>query len=163
MLAADSILRHLPARIQPDIRLRLEALVIAADVLTFAFCSIKDITARYGRSILSVSLQDRIALFTHAWTIVDQIHVVRQLIKTMTDGQMGPIQRNFYDTYESATLMRNKMDHLAEAAQNLAGRKGMRPPIFGAISYFLVEPHQMTQTSTEPTITSGTIIPAYAG
>jgi hypothetical protein len=81
----------------------------------------------------------------------------------MTGGQMGPNQRSFYDTYESATLIRNKMDHLAEAAQNLAGRKGMRPPIFGAISYFLVEPHQMTQTSTGPTITSGTIITVTAG
>jgi hypothetical protein len=67
MLAADSILRHLPARFQPDIRLRLEALVFSADVLTFAFCSIKDITPRYGASIISVSLQDRVALFTHAW------------------------------------------------------------------------------------------------
>jgi hypothetical protein len=77
-------------------RLRFEALVFAADVLTFAFSSIRDITARYGADILSISLHDRIALFTHAWTMVDQIHILRELIKTTTPTgkQMGPNQKS---------------------------------------------------------------------
>jgi hypothetical protein len=164
MLAHDSILRHLPARVQLETRLKFEALVFAADVLTFAFCSIRDITARYGAAISSILLHDRIALFTHAWTMVDQIHILRQLIKaTTTSGQMGPNQKSFYDTYETARSMRNKMDHLTGMFQNLASRKGIHPPLFGAISYFLVEADEMVQTPAGPIVNAGTIITVSAG
>jgi hypothetical protein len=164
MLAHDSILRHLPARVQLETRLRFEALVFAADVLTFAFCSIRDITARYGAGISSISLHDRIALFTHAWTMVDQIHILRQLIKTTTtSGQMGPNQKSFYDTYVTAWSMRNKMDHLTGMFQNLASRKGIHPPFFGAISYFLVEADQMVQTPAGAIVHAGTVITVSAG
>jgi hypothetical protein len=146
-------------------RLRFEALVFAADVLTFAFSSIRDITARYGADILSISLHDRIALFTHAWTMVDQIHILRELIKTTTPTgkQMGPNQKSFYDTYEAASFMRNKMDHLTGMFQKLASRRGIHPPFFGAISYFLVEAHQMVQTPAGVVVDAGTIITVAAG
>jgi hypothetical protein len=164
MLAHDSILRHLPSRVQPETRLRFETLVFAADVLTFAFCSIRDITARYGADISSISLHDRVALFAHAWTMVDQIHILRELIKTTTTGgQMGPNQKSFYDTYEPASLMRNKMDHLTRMFPNLASRKGIHPPFFGAISYFLVEAHHMVRTPAGVVVDAGTIITVASG
>jgi hypothetical protein len=125
---------------------------------------IRDITARYGADILSISLHDRIALFTHAWTMVDQIHILRELIKTTTTGgQMGPNQKSFYDTYATASLMRNKMDHLTGMFQNLASRKGIHPPFFGAISYFLVEADRMVETPAGAIVDAGTIITVAAG
>jgi hypothetical protein len=60
----------------------------------------------------------------------------RELIKTTTPTgkQMGPNQKSFYDTYEAASL---------------ASRRGIHPPFFGAISYFLVEAHQMVRLLPE--------------
>jgi hypothetical protein len=36
-------------------------------------------------------------MFTHAWTMVDQIHILRELIKTTTTAgqEVGPNQKRF--------------------------------------------------------------------
>jgi hypothetical protein len=80
--------------------------------------SIREITARHSSGISSIPRQERTALFAHAWTMVDQIHVLRQLLHAMRKGQMGPNQKKFYDTSEPATKMRNKMDHLNATIPN---------------------------------------------
>ena len=156
MLPENSILRHLPARLGATERLRLEAVVFAADVLSFASSSIREITARQGSKIHSIPRHERTALFAHVWTMIDQIHVLRQLINAQ--GQMGPNQKHFYDLSESATKMRNKMDHLNATIPNRARQKGIQAPLFGTLSYFLVEPHQIKRTDATGTIVEAGII-----
>ena len=162
MLPENSILRHLPARLGATERLRLEAVVFAADVLSFASSSIREITARQGSKIHSIPRHERTALFAHVWTMIDQIHVLRQLINAQ--GQMGPNQKHFYDLSESATKMRNKMDHLNATIPNRARQKGIQAPLFGTLSYFLVEPHQIKRTDATGTIVeAGTIVSITSG
>jgi hypothetical protein len=163
MLPEESILRHLPARLDPTERIRLEATVFAADALSFAFSSIREITARHGSGISSIPRHERTALFVHAWTMVDQIHVLRQLLHAMRNGQMGPNQKKFYDTSEPALKMRNKMDHLKTNIRNRTSQRGKQGPLFGTLSYFLVEPHQMKQTDAGTVVEAGTIVSITSG
>jgi hypothetical protein len=125
-MAPPVALRHLPARLDPTERLRLEATVFAADALLFAFSSIREITARHSSGISSIPRHERTALFAHAWTMVDQIHVLRQLLHAMRNGQMGPNQKKFYDTSEPATKIRNRMDHLNAT---IPSRASPAPPL----------------------------------
>jgi hypothetical protein len=115
--------------------------------------SIREITARHSSGISSFPRQERTALFAHAWTMVDQIHVLRQLLHAMRKCQMGPNQKKFYDTSEPATKMRNKMDHLNATIPNRAPQRGRQAALFGTLSHFLVEPHKMKQTD------AGTVVP----
>ena len=93
--------------------------------------------------------------------MIDQIHVLRQLINAK--GRMGPNQRHFYDISEPATKMRNKMDHLNATIPNRARQKGIQAPLFGTLSYFLVEPHQMKQTDAGTIVEAGTIVSITSG
>jgi len=135
--------------------------VFAADVLTLAFSSIRELTTRCGRA--GVSAQARTALFAHVWSAVDQLHVIRSLLRTGEVEKMGPNTRAFYERSESASLMRNRMDHVAGNIPNLGAQKGIRVPLFGVLSYFLVEEHQMTRTDVAGSVNAGTIISVTSG
>jgi hypothetical protein len=76
---------------------------------------------------------------------------------------MGPNQKNFYDISEPALKMRNKMDHLNATIPNRASQKGRQAPLFGTLSYFLVEPHQMKQTDAGTVVEAGTIVSITSG
>ena len=76
---------------------------------------------------------------------------------------MGPRQSKFYADFECATLLRNGMDHLHNNVRNLAARKGTQSPLFGALSYFWVEPHQITEIDGEAVVRAGTLVTITSG
>jgi hypothetical protein len=102
-----------------------------------------ELATRISDTDHSFTPRDRVALFSYAWTIVDQLHVLRQLIRAIVNDPPGPNQARFLGLSESATLMRNRMDHLTGLVKNLAAQKGPRVPLFGALTYFLVEPKHL--------------------
>jgi hypothetical protein len=163
MIPRGSVLRKLPVIIEAQQRLRLESLVFSIDLLTLAFASLRDLAARLGSNVVDLSDTERMAMFLHAWTMVDQVHVIRQLLRDLSDGEMGKTLGKFYSDFEGAHHLRNKMDHLRMNIQNLATRKGMRAPLFGAISYLVVEPHQVTQHEAKCSINGATAITIMAG
>src|SRR5262245_16110323 len=120
MLPSSSILRRLPASVPLKDRLNLETCVFASDLLALAFHNMKRILLHYRSNIHSISDADRSLLFLHIWTIVDQLHVLRQLIDKR---RMGPTTKKFYDDFESATLLRHRMDHLHSQIGNIARQK----------------------------------------
>jgi len=140
MLPDNSFLRRLPANLAPVNRIRLEALVFSSDALIHAYLSLCELAARVSDTDHSFTPRDRMALFSYAWMIVDQLHVLRQLIRAIVNDPPGPNQAKFLELSESAHLMRNRMDHLAGLVKNLSAQKGPRAPLFGALTYFLVEP-----------------------
>jgi hypothetical protein len=71
--------------------------------------------------------------------------------------------RAFYDNYECASILRNKMDHLSEQIPNLAAAKKVRPPIYGALSYFLVQESDFETVNGVPVVHAGEIITITAG
>jgi hypothetical protein len=154
MLPDNSFLRRLPANLAPVDRIRLEALVFSSDALIHAYLSLCELAARVGDTDHSFTPRDRVALFSYAWTIVDQLHVLRQLIRAIVKDPPGPNQIKFLKLSESATLMRNRMDHLTGLVKNLSAQKGPRSPLFGALTYFLVEPKHI-QAGSNPAIALG--------
>jgi hypothetical protein len=115
-------------------RLRLEALVFAHDTMEFALEHLRQ--TALGLDPLAPAEKDRIALFSDCWTIVDQVHVVRQVLISLTGAHPGPDTRAYLDTFEVAHFLRNRMDHLNTNLPNRARQRGALTPLFGVVSYF---------------------------
>jgi hypothetical protein len=133
MLAEDAFLRQLPSGLAPVQAIQIEALVYCGDAVEASYRAIKSIALAHGKEITAADRRHaRVSIFIHAWTIVDCVHVARDMLRDMGDPSDQSLQ--FQTKYEVATLLRNKMDHVAKQAENLAARKD-QPPLFGMISY----------------------------
>jgi len=163
MLPDNSFLRRLPATLAPAGRIRLEALVFSSDVLSHAYCSLCELATRIGDANHSFTPRERVSLFSHAWTIVDQLNVIRQLFRAISGKTLGPNQSKFFKLSESARMMRNQMDHLSGLVNNLSTQKGARSPLFGALTYFLVEPKHMDAGSSSATTLGGSFVTVASG
>jgi hypothetical protein len=138
MITDDSILRRLPVALDRGQRLQLEALVFSADAVTFAMETIWRITMAAGAAVDRISASDRMAVLMAAWSVVDHVHVARELLRRTITGDYGPELSAFAETAATATKMRNVMNHLHTNIPNLAKAKGARPPIFGSLAYLYV-------------------------
>jgi hypothetical protein len=76
---------------------------------------------------------------------------------------MGPNQSAFYEAAHAATLMRNRMDHLAQNFQNISKKKGIVPPIFGALSWFVVDDTRCVIKENEVLVGGGFSVAIMAG
>ncbi|RBO78468.1 hypothetical protein [Nocardia puris] len=65
--------------------------------------------------------------------MVDALHNMRQILQALEFTAPQAVQ--FLAEHESATLLRNAMDHLKDQAKNLAMKKKAEPPLIGALSY----------------------------
>lgn len=136
MLPDDSFLRKLPQVYVPENRMQTEALLMAADIIEICYDQIHAVTERYQEKILDIRPKERVKIFSDLWTIVDQLHVVRQVLPVLADGLEEAV--DFCAEHEAATLMRNRMDHLHQAIPNLVKSKKRRPPVFGSLSYVTI-------------------------
>ena len=136
----------LPFTVDAELRLRLEAIVFAADMIAFAHEALVSLAVSHGRSQINggdtqapgLEGSAMVGLFQQAWSIVDHIHELRQLLPTLGVEIEGATE--FVADFESATLMRNRMDHPTAQIANLAKAKGVRPPLYGALGYVLALP-----------------------
>jgi hypothetical protein len=81
-------------------------------------------------------------MFAHAWSIIDQSHMLRTILKRTSPPEGGPIS-TFIKKFETVTLIRNSMDHLHSNIKNVANKKSPLPPLFGALSFCMVGPEQI--------------------
>ena len=132
LVADDSFLRKLPVALHVEERLRYDALVTAADIITQAFNLLGQFTAQARDEMENFTNGFRAHALGLSWTIVDQLHAIRQLLQR----KKGPLTKAFLDAAEPATKLRNRMDHLAKNLDNLSKSKGSKPPLFGSLSYF---------------------------
>lgn len=138
IVSKDSFLRRLPVAVSIEDRLRLDGLVLAADVMTAAFATLRRMAAELEGRVDRLDAQGQAMALSCCWTIVDQLFAVRQLIASMPGPREkpGPVTAAFLDRSKPAHALRNKMDHLASNIRNLSKAKGKRSPIFGSLSYF---------------------------
>jgi hypothetical protein len=153
MLAEDAFLRRLPLGLAPIQALQIETLVYCGDAVEASYVAIKSIALAHGEQIVN---QDRRAarlhMFINAWTIVDCVHIACNLLRAL--GYPSDQSSKFQTKYEVATRLRNKMDHVANQARNLANRRD-QPPLLGTISYAV---EQLEQDGAEFRLGGGTII-----
>jgi len=161
MLPRNSILRSVPNSIVPLQVLEIGAFVFSTDVVAASFRRIVELASKFGSDLNAISDSDRIAMIVAAWTIVDHVHAIREISKAKMFAKSEQAVA-FKTKYESATLLRNKLDHLASNIPNLASSTMRRPPVFGVLSYFVSGPI-IKGADGIPKIGGGEIVTLMAG
>ena len=136
LVSDESFLRKLPVALLVKERLRYDALVTAADIIAQAFNLLRQFTAQAGAEMENFTNGFRAYALSQCWTIVDQLHAIRQLLQPPVVTTAGRYTQAFIEAAEPATTLRNRMDHLAKNLDNLSKSKGSKPPLFGSLSYF---------------------------
>lgn len=156
LVSDKSFLRRLPVALIAKERLRFDAIVTASDIVNQAFGSMRQFAIQAGANLDKFGNAGRAFMLSQCWTLVDQLHAIRQLIEPSGAGKAGPFSQALLDIAEPATLLRNKMDHLAKNLDNLSKLKGVRPPLFGSLSYFY-SPDASPRGGNVITIMSGSL------
>jgi hypothetical protein len=125
-LKDDSILRKLPAVIDPKQMLFFDGIRHCAEICDFSYCRLKDVLtsiandAEYPRELTT-------AAFVDAWSIVDAMHRFKSLWKLQPNATLTPplapaqsIDQEFSDVVK----VRNVADHLAQQADRIVKKNG---------------------------------------
>lgn len=134
MLPEDDFLRRLPTLLPAVDRLRIETLIFAHDLMEVALGRLYATGLAFNEGAgLNV---ERTAMFSDAWTIVDQIHVARQVLLSLTNTNRKSDTQSFIDDFSAARVLRNKMDHINQNLPNRANEKGVGNALFGQLTFF---------------------------
>ena len=153
IISGDSFLRQLPVCVDEVTRIQFDAIVIASDVISQAYGSVRSLLVQSGDSEECNEIE-RAIIIGNIWTIIDQLHAIRYLIQIRSSDPIGPETLEFLELSRGASSLRNKMDHLRANIGNLSNKKGSRMPIFGVVSYIY---------STDPTLRNLTSVAVMAG
>ncbi len=134
MLPTDSPFRRLPDFVDRADLFLIQTLVFASDVMTVALQRLDNTAALFD--VASGDPIGRASILSDAWTIVDQVHVARQLLRIWFAQEPDADIKAYIDKYEVAYALRNKMDHLSTNLPNLANAKNMPSPLLGSVSFF---------------------------
>ncbi|MCW4460457.1 hypothetical protein OK349_01970 [Sphingomonas sp. BT-65] len=120
-------------------RIRLETLVFAHDQMEIAY---RRLFQHLSDLVGAPPYDIRALLFSDAWTIVSQVHVVRKILKSLTDEERSVEVQSYLDDFQSAKHLRDKISHLNEQIPNLVNGQGNSDSIFGTISFFRPDPER---------------------
>jgi hypothetical protein len=138
-LPAGSFIRALPFVVDETQRFRMDALVMCADILASAYVQMIELALRskweeaQGEELRLRHLD--VAMFQHAWSMVDQIYSLRLLLRSL--GFTGEDVDAFMAATECAYVLRNRMDHLDARIPNIAASNSHTRSLFGSLSYFV--------------------------
>jgi hypothetical protein len=126
-------MRRMPRCLALEDRLRFQTILTSADVAIKSFDELckfieskKDIIITEHANNLDLT-----PLIIYTWTIIDQIHIVREVIKSLPN--LGPLSLEYIEKTKNFTLIRNRMDHISSILNNLANRKGSHDPLHGQL------------------------------
>lgn len=138
LVADNSALRSLPQVLESQMRMRIDALVYSADAISHNWNLLKLAAAHVGTDPKKLDHGTRAAMLSAAWSIVDELDAVRQLVASMvTDGETpGPFTTNLLAACAPVQRLRNKMRHLSGNLKRLSQMNGKRSALFGALSWF---------------------------
>jgi hypothetical protein len=160
MLPSDAFLRRIPSFVDAAQSVHFEAMVFSADAIEVSLDTIRRVTTEFRERLGEASHTVHVNLFLHAWTIVDCLHVIRQVIND--PKHTAPKLKEFCVKYEHASVLRNRMDHLKGNAKNVAAAD-QRPPVFGALSYVYIPDQNIERRGGQIVITGGGIASLTAG
>jgi hypothetical protein len=139
-LPGRSFIRALPFVVDETQRFRMDALVVCADILAAAYTQLIELALRSKwQESQSDSLRAHhidIAMFQHAWSMVDQIYSLRLLLRSL--GFTGEDVDAFMTATAPAYILRNRMDHLDARIPNIVASKSQTRALFGSLSYFVL-------------------------
>ena len=138
-LPKGAFIRALPFVVDEAQRFRIDAMVMCADIVAAAYAQLIELALRskweekQNEEMRSGHLD--IAMFQHAWSIVDQIYSLRHLLGSL--GFTGDDVDAFVSTTRNVHVLRNRIDHLDQRIPNIAASKGNSRSLFGSLSYFV--------------------------
>ena len=139
-LPKDAFIRALPFVVDETQRFRVDAMVMCADIVAAAYAQMIEVALRSKwEQKLNEELRSGhfdIAMFQHAWSIVDQIYSLRRLLGSL--AFTGDDVDAFLSATRSASDLRNRTDHLDQRIPNIAASKGNSRSLFGNLSYFVL-------------------------
>ena len=138
-LPKGAFIRALPFAVDEAQRFRVDAIVMCADIVASAYAQMIEVAFRSKweeKQIEERSGHLDIAMFQHAWSIVDQIYSLRQLLGSLAFS--GDDVDAFLSATASAYVLRNRTDHLDQRIPNIAASKGNLRSLFGSLSYFVL-------------------------
>lgn len=154
MLSEKSFFKKIPAIITLEQRLIWEGAGWAIQMTFWSYEQMRSAAARIDSRSLEYPTLVAQEMFAHAWSIIDQTHMLRTILKRTSPREGGPTS-TFIKKYEVVTLIRNSMDHLHNNIKNIAKNKSPRPPLFGALSFCIVRPEQIIVSENGDTNISG--------
>lgn len=142
IVSEAAFIRRLPVCIDLKSRLLFDAIVMACDIITIEFRRLRDATLALAKPDAGVADLNVAAAISCCWSIVDQIHAMANLKKAgLRPGQsVGTLTSEFLAEARKYTLLRNKMDHIAQNLNNLARQSRPAGPLFGSLSYMFHNP-----------------------
>ena len=139
-LPRGAFIRALPFVVDETQRFRVDAMVMCADIVASAYAQMIELALRskweekQNEELRSGHLD--IGMFRHAWSIVDQIYSLRQLLSSL--AFTGDDVDAFLSATRTAYVLRNRTDHFDQRIPNIAASKGNSRSIFGSLSYFVL-------------------------
>jgi hypothetical protein len=86
---------------------------------------------------IDADLRVRRGMYLDAWSLVNSVHDLRRILDNFPGQLKAPEITKFIGQTETATFLRNRIDHLYEHLQNLSGQKGASA-LFGGLSFVWV-------------------------
>jgi hypothetical protein len=139
-LPKGAFIRALPFAVDEAQRFRVDAMVMCAEIMASAYVQMIELALRskweekHNEELRSGHLD--IAMFQHAWSMVDQIYSLRLLLRSLAFS--GDEMNAFMSATMSAHVLRNRTDHLDQLIPNIAASKDNSRSLFGSLSYFVL-------------------------
>jgi hypothetical protein len=138
-LPTDDILRRLPAIMETKQRLRIDVHVHCHDIMIHALGRLRALCMAVDPQNVSPSMAAMI--FADAWSIVEQVDLVRHAMAAMP-GTDTPSTTAFLEHAAQARLMRTAIDHISQRIPNIANRSGSSEALFGALTFVRCDEEQ---------------------
>jgi hypothetical protein len=159
MLPADSFLRQVPHALEANPRLILDCAGWVVNSILISFVDMEKVAEAMPLDKAAAELEHR--LFVHCWSIVDQCHTLRSLLRRLPTTPHPEIA-DFIAKTASYTQIRNSMDHLSGNLSNLVNSQQQRAPLFGALTWIKVEPSDFVDgqlaTYKACSVSTGTVL-----
>lgn len=108
LVAEDSKLRALPVALDTFERMRIDAIIYASDAISANWKNLRSIAASTGKDLGRLSHFDRSAMISSAWSIVDELDCLRQIVRSFykKDSEIGPKAQAFLNSCEKVRFLR---------------------------------------------------------
>ena len=129
----------LPQGLEVSSRMLFEALQFNEEMLQLSFARLAALSDHVvSRSHVDFTASERSSAFIDAWSIVDRMHNIREVLRSDEYTFPGEHINDFLEATSAVSKLRNKMDHLHGNIKNLAEKaKAGRPypPLLGIIEF----------------------------
>jgi hypothetical protein len=133
--AEVQFLQRLPTAIKLEQRYALEAIGHSLTAIRVSYKRLQNHALHHDVFECSKT-ECRASWFVDAWAIVDATYALSTLLRSKQANLSLPESKRYEVEFTTASLLRNKMDHLAQNLNNLSNRNLKVLPVFGLLSYF---------------------------